>query len=194
VNRPTLAEASFSSGSPFLAASCLFFELGTLVVVVVLEVLAVLDDEIPSDGSLRRHPQRVLELDVRALDDGVRLSYVLLDALDRGAVALPQLPDGFGDDLAQIRALFDSERAVLEAARVLVRALSLVEDLEDGALLDRRLQVLGDDVFVVVVVLADGVAYSFDARPLLLGADLADGVEDPARPHRLGHLLRFAHR
>jgi hypothetical protein len=116
VNRPTLARRRFHLVVPFGRLLPLL-RAGTLVVVVVLEVLAVLDDEIPSDGSLRRHPQRVLELDVRALDDGVRLSYVLLDALDRGAVALPQLPDGFGDDLAQIRTLFDPERAVLEAAR-----------------------------------------------------------------------------
>lgn len=147
-----------------------------------LEGGAERDDEPPGDAPLggRAHepPQVGAVLDL----DAVRLAQVALDRLQLGAVAFAQLPDGPGDHLAQVRSARDAEALALHASRVLVRALPLVVHFEHGAFLDGVVQMLGDDVFMIVVMLPDGVADAFHGRPLFLRADLADGVEDPFAP------------
>lgn len=164
---------------------------GAEEVVIVFEALAVLHYASTTNGALHTETQQCFQLDLVTFD-GVRLTHVLLDALQRRAFAFTKLAHRFGDDLAEIGAARNMQRPRRQAVGVFVAALALVEYLEHITLPHGHLQPLGDDILMIVVMLADRVANALDARPLLLRADLADGVKDPARPDRLRH-VRLGH-
>lgn len=158
------------------------------------EQLAILDYQITVDRSLGGQSEGNSKIALGLLLDGVALPDVLFDVLQVGAVALAELAHSLAYDLADVRRFGNLERLGLQTARVLVRGLTLVEDFQHVAALHGDLQMLGDLLLVVIVMLPYRVAYSFDARPLLLAADLPNRIQKPGRPslRRLGLVHRVS--
>jgi hypothetical protein len=146
------------------------------------EESAILKHKAPIDRSFGGQTKRGSKVALSLLFDGMALSEILLDVLQSRTLALAELAHSFAQNSAQIRRLVNLERPRLQAARVLVRGLALVKDLEHIAALHSDLQMLRNLLLVIIVMLAYRVAYPLDARSLLLAAYLADRVQDPDRP------------
>jgi len=154
--------------------------------------LAILDYQVSFHRSLGGQPERDPKIALGLLLDGMTLPDVLFDVLQARAVALAKLAHSLAYDLADVRRLGNLERLGLQTARVLVRGLALVEDFQHIAAFHGDLQMLGDLLLVIIVMLSYGVTYSFDARSLFLAADLSNRIQKPGRP-RLGR-LNLVHR
>lgn len=140
------------------------------------EQLAILEHEISFDRSFGGQSQGDPKIALGLLLDAVALLDVLLNVLQTRAVAFAKLAHSLAYDLADVRRFGNLERLGLQTARVLVRGLTLVEDLQHVAALDSDLQMLGDLLLVIIVMLPYRVAYSFDARPLFLASDLPNRI------------------
>lgn len=156
------------------------------------EEFALLHHDSPFDRALSRQSESRPEVTLDVFLDGVTLPDVFLDLLQGRTLALTELAHGLAQHFDQVRRSGHLERSRLQDARVLVRGLTLVEDLEDIAALYRDLEVLGDLLLVVIVMLTYCVTYSFHARSLFLRADLPDRVQKPGRPCLGGR--RIVHR
>ncbi|KZC11777.1 hypothetical protein WN55_03613 [Dufourea novaeangliae] len=153
------------------------------------EQSAILDHKAPIGRPFRGQSERGPQIPLGLFLDRVTLPDVFLDGLQGRALPLAQLPYSLAEHLAEIGPFADLERFRLQTARILVRGLSFVEDLQHVAPFHGDFQMLGDLLLVEVVVLTDRVAYPFDARPLFLAAYLTDRVQKPGRPRLRGFWL-----
>lgn len=162
---------------------------------------AILDQTTRFDPFLE--PQLELLIKVYAVRqvDIVTAAYVLLDVFQIGAADLAKFLHRFDNQIDQIGALTNLERATFQLGHsfgVLVGTQPLVVNLKDRSFFDAQLQLVLDCIAAHLVELAHSIADPVNARPLFLVLDLADGVEEPlcvvwVRKPGLQGILSFSH-